>query len=225
MFARWTTLILLLPLLSVAGRCIDKDTIYRDGGGNLHIVGEIHNDTDQQGTEVVVAGTLLDGAGRVLATAQTPICPYELSPHAFSTFDIAFPNSAGIQPLRYEIHVTNGSVELGKLPPLQAKLSTLRAHRSGDTVAVNGTLSADPGFEGRYYGCAAFYDSREQMVREFSMIGLGTLTRANVKQDVDLDLPAVPTSAIKMRLWVVGPGATPLTSNYRAIVTDYVVIQ
>lgn len=225
MLARWTTLLFLLPLLCVAAKCVDADTIYRDSAGNLHIVGEIHNDTDQQGTDVVVAGTLFDGGGRVIATARTPICPFELSPHTFSTFDIAFPNSAALQPLRYEINVVSGTVELGRLPQLQAKLSTLRAHQSGDTVTVTGTLSADPGYEGRYYGCAAFYDSRGNVVRQLSMIGLGNLSRANVKQDLNLDLPGVPPGAIKMRFWVVGPGATPLTSNYRAIVTDFIVIQ
>jgi hypothetical protein len=219
------SLLLAAPLLLVAAKCVEHTTLYRDNAGNLHIVGEIHNETDIQGTELIVGGTLYDGAGNVLATAQTPICPSELSPHTFSTFDIEFQNSSAVpQPARYDVRPISGKTLTQALPPLHVTLSSVRAKRTPIGVEITGSIRAGQAYAGFYYGCAAFYNSAGDVIRQLTIIGFGTLP-ADVTQPIDVILPNMPTEAKTMRLWVVGPGESVLQSSYQAIMTDSITIQ
>src|SRR5437879_4201006 len=92
---RW--LLVLIPLIFFAGKCIDQDQLVRDANGNWSIVGQIHNDTDIQATSMVLAGKLLDGQGNVLAFTTAPPCPEELSPHSAAVFELNFANSSALQ--------------------------------------------------------------------------------------------------------------------------------
>ena len=70
--------LLVLPLLLMAGKCVDNETLYQDTSGDWHVVGEIHNDTDIWGADMTVGGDLLDADGNVIATTHAPLCPLEL---------------------------------------------------------------------------------------------------------------------------------------------------
>lgn len=215
----------LLTLLLLGARCIEHDTLYRDESGNLHIVGEIYNDTDVQGAQMVLGGTLYDGAGNVLATAQSPTCPYELSPHTRSTFDIEFRDSSGVpMPARYEVRAVSGKALTAALGPLHATLSNLKATRSGIGVEITGSIRAGQSYDGFYSGCAAFYSADEDVLRQLTIIGFGELP-ADVDQPIDVILPGMPAEAKTMRLWIVGPGDSPLQSNYLALMSDSVTIR
>lgn len=219
------SLLVFLPILLVAARCVEHQTLYRDASGNLHIVGEIYNDTDVQGAEMILGGTLYDAAGNVLATAQTPTCPYELSPHARSTFDIEFRDSSGLpMPARYDVRPISGKALPQPLPPLKATLSSVRAARTALGVEITGSIQASQGYDGFYYGCAAFYNAAADVVRQLTIIGFGDLP-AGVPQSIDIIMPQMPAEALSMRLWIVGPGSNALDSNYMALMTDSIPIQ
>lgn len=219
------SLLVFVPILLVGARCVDHQTLYRDDRGNLHVVGEIYNDTDVQGVDIVVGGTLYDAAGNVLASDQALICPNELSPHTRSTFDVEFHNSSGVpMPARYDVRPISGKTLATSLPALKTTLSSVTARRSGGSVEVKVSIRATQGYEGFYYGCLAFYNAASDVVRQDTIIGFGDLP-AGVPQSIDMIEPQIPTEARNVRLWIVGPGASVIQSDYMAFMTDSIPIQ
>jgi hypothetical protein len=212
-------LIVLAPLLLVAAKCIENDALYRDEAGDWHVVGEIHNETDVQGVEMMLGGTLFDASGNVLATAQAPICPFELSPHTFSVFDVQFFNSANVEePDRYEIHAVGGRALPAALPPLDVSLTNFTASRAGDTVTLIGTIRMRAAYSGEFSGCVAFYDGGGRVMRQVTVIGFGALPK-DKPQELHLPLPLIPDDAVTVRFWLVGPGSEPFKSDYAAATT------
>jgi hypothetical protein len=208
----------------MAARCIENTSLRRGSDGDWHIYGEIHNETDVQGAEILVVGTLLDADGNVMATGQTGICPFELSPGTFSVYDIAFHNSAALpQPASFKVNVLSGKALEAALPPLDATLQNLDATRSGDTVTITGSVRANKNYPGDYSGCAAFYDGGGKVVQQITIFGFGGLTAGDT-QPLELPLPLVPADASSVRFWIVGPGSEPLESNYRAVMSGSIAI-
>jgi hypothetical protein len=216
---------LCFALFSLGARCIENDSLRRSEiDGDWHIYGEIHNETNVQGVEIIVQGTLFDAQGNVLATGQAPICPYELSPGSFSGYDIGFNNSAGIpQPASYKINVLSGRALTSPLPALDATVSGLQAERDGDTVTITGTVRANRDYPGDYAGCAAFYDSAGKTVMHWTIFGFGALEE-DVSQPLELPLDFTPAAATSVRFWLIGPGSEPLESNYAAVVSGLIPI-
>jgi len=216
---RW--LIALAPLLLIAARCVENETLYRDSNGNWTLVGEMYNDTAVQGAEMVLGATLYDSAGNALVSGQGPICPGELSPNSLSTFEITFFNSASIaQPTRHEFRVVNGKALDAPLPPLDASVTGLSATQSGDTVTLTGTVRANRTYAGDFSGCAALYDGSGRVIRQITILGFGEMP-ANKNQELELPLLVVPEADVaSARFWLVGPGSAPFASDYAAVVSD-----
>lgn len=216
--------LLTCSLFFLAAKCVENDTLRRGPDGDWHIYGEIHNETDVQGVEIIVQATLFDGDGNVLATGQAPICPYELSPGQVSVYDIDFHNSASVpQPANYRINVMSGKALASALPQLDADLTDLSASRSGDTVTITGSVSANQNYPGDFSGCAAFYDSAGTVIQQFTVFGFGALP-SGVSQDLELPLPQIPGDAQTVRFWLVGPGSSPLSSDYVAVMSGAIPI-
>jgi hypothetical protein len=224
---RYATLALILAagsLFLLGAKCIENDSLRRGEDGDWHIYGEIHNETQAQGAEIVVVGTLLDANGNAIATAQAPICPFELTPGTFSGYDIHFHDSENIpQPASYKINVLSGKVLPGPLPHLEVTVTDLDAERVGDQVFIRGDLRANQPIEGDFKGCAGFYDAAGKMIQHVSIFGFGPLPSGNT-QPLELPLPLVPDAAETVRFWLVGPGDL-LSSNWRPIISDHIPIQ
>jgi hypothetical protein len=217
-----TLAVLLLAAVGVLGaKCIENDALRRDSTGDWHIFGEIHNETQVQGAEIVVLGTLLDAAGNTIATAQTPICPFELSPGSFSGYDIHFQNSQALQPASHRVNVIGGKALPGPLPMLEATVTDLEARRDAqvdELVHITGKVRALMPISGDFSGCAAFYNAAGKVVSHWTIFGFGPLPSGSA-QDLEFSLGFVPDEATSVRFWLVGPGSEPLRSNYQAVLS------
>lgn len=73
-----------LPL----GLEISSDSLYVDGGGRLHVVGEIKNIGEQTATHIKVIATFYDETGKVVASEFTFSDPDDLDPDQSAPFEI-----------------------------------------------------------------------------------------------------------------------------------------
>jgi hypothetical protein len=89
-------------------------------------------------------------------------------------------------------------------------------------VDITGSIKASPGYEGFYYGCAAFYNAAGDVVRQLTILGFGDLP-AGVPQSFEV-IMSIPAEVLTTRLWIVGPGANSLDSDYAALMTDSIPI-
>jgi hypothetical protein len=213
-----------VALGALGAKCIENDSLYRDEDGDWHIVGEIHNETQVQGAGMIIGGTLFDAQGNVLATAQAPACPMELTPGTFSVYDVEFFNSDNVpQPASYKLNVLAGKALPAPLPVLEATVNDLAAERSGDTVTLTGTIRVLRPYDGDFYGCAAFYDGAGKVNRQITIIGFGDIPDGD-PQPLELPLPRIPNSAQSVRFWLVGPGSEPLASDYATAPSELIDI-
>ena len=221
-------LIAFVPLLFVAARCIDNETLYQDSTGDWHIVGEMHNETDIQGAGMVLSGTLFDGADNVLGTAQVAACPMELSPHSFIGFDLHF-QYAGAKPARYEVRAVKGRALEQALPSSGLSLEEFGAASAADGIHISGTVTSTRTYTGILTGCAAVYNSAGRVITHFTLVnfGLNRPLTAGDAQPVAFTLPEflVEPGATTVRLWLAGDSATPFESDYAFVMTDSIPIQ
>ncbi|MBI5289866.1 MAG: hypothetical protein HY873_12915 [Chloroflexi bacterium] len=221
-------MVALAPLLLIAARCIDNETLYQDASGDWHIVGEMHNETDIQGAGMVLGGTLFDAEGNVLDTTQVAACPMELSPHSFIGFDLHF-QYAGSRPARYEVRAVNGRALEQALPDSGLGLQDFEAASASDGLRIGGTVTSTRTYTGILTGCVAVYDSAGRVITHFTLInfGLNSPLTAGEPQPVMFTLPTsmVEPGGTAVRLWLAGDSATPLESDYAFVMTDSIPIQ
>src|SRR5439155_3586952 len=88
---RVATLLMLVVAgaMALGARCIDRTSTYVDADGYTHITGEMVNDTNVQGTKIMLVGTLFNGDA-VVAQKVSPTCPPDTQPNNQTTFDIRF---------------------------------------------------------------------------------------------------------------------------------------
>lgn len=222
---RTLPLLVFASLFLLAARCIDNETMYQDGSGDWHVVGEMHNDTDVWGAKMMLGGTLMDNDGNVLATGQAPACPFELASHGSSVFDVQFFHSSDLHPTKYDVRPIDGKSLDQPLPPLQVSLAAFAAKRTSSGVTITGTIRANKAYSEQFGGCAAFYDGAGKVVRQITIFGFGTLP-ANVDQPLTLPLPDIPGDASAVRFWLTESSvADRLSSDYGAAVTGNVAIR
>jgi hypothetical protein len=222
----FAALLLTMPLLLVAGKCIDNETLYQDSAGDWHVVGEIHNDTDIWGADMELGGDLLDASGNVIATTQAPVCPLELKAHSFDGFDLHFPRSAGLHPTSYAIHVIAGHALDHPLPDSGLSLTGFTAKKESAGINISGTVATTHTYRRVLTGCIAFYNSDGKVVMHITAINFGlTLPLvAGAPQPVSFTIPDVPTAATSIKLWLAGDSDTPLASDYAAVMTGSIAI-
>jgi hypothetical protein len=161
----------LTAALGLAGKCIDRTSVYVDADGYTHLVGQMNNDTSIQGTSIVLRGTLYDAQDNVIATKDAPTCPPDTQPNTQSLFDIRFDNP-GVPPhARYTVQAISGKAMSAALPDPDVVILQNEAIRyegippiPGFPITDNDVLfrfgvrnrgdHAYPGIQ----GCAAVYD-------------------------------------------------------------------
>ena len=222
---RMLPLLVFAPLILLAAKCIDNETMYQDNLGDWHVVGEMHNDTDVWGGNMMLGGTLMDDAGNVLATGQAPACPFELAAHGISVFDVQFFQSFGLHPTKYEVRPIGGKSLDQPLQPLQVSLTAFAAKRTSSGVTITGTIRATKAYSQQFGGCTAFYNAAGKVVRQITIFGFGKLP-SNVEQPLTLPLPDIPDDATTVRFWLTeSSDADPLSSDYGAAVTGTLTIR
>jgi hypothetical protein len=223
---RW--LLLLAPLLLIAAKCIDNETLYRDSSGDWHVVGELHNDTGVSGAGMLLGGTLYDDAGNVLDTARTGACPMELPPHSFTAFDMHFNYSAAARPARYDIRPVDGRALKDPLPDSGLSLNGFKAQWSDKGVSISGSVHSTHAYTRPLVGCAALYNAAGKVVTHFTLINFGlTLPlNAGTSQPVAFTLPPtlVEHDATSLRLWLAGDSDVPFESDFAFTMTGSIPI-
>ncbi len=224
---RWAALLLFVPLLLIAAKCIENETLYQDASGDWHVVGEIHNDTDVWGADMLVGGQLLDASGSVIATTQAPVCPLELAPHSYDGFDLHFRGSGALRPTSYAIHVIRGHALTQPLPDSGLSLNGFAAKKVPSGINISGTVSSTRTYSRVLTGCIAFYNAAGRVVTHITAINFGlTLPLvAGTPQPVAFTIPGVQPDATSVRLWLAGDSAIPLASDYAAVMTGSIPIQ
>jgi hypothetical protein len=114
---------------ALAARCIEKPYTYVDSEGYTHITGRMVNDTDIQGAQLMLRGTLYDAAGSVVATKDQAPCPPDLKPYSEVSFDIRFDNP-NVPPWdRFDVRPISGQALPGPLPDPDVVLFSAQAVR------------------------------------------------------------------------------------------------
>lgn len=188
-----------LLLFATGARCVERDTVRRDRDGNIHIYGELFNETGVQGVDIGVEGSLFDAAGELLASATAFTCPGELSPGKPVVYDIAFEASAGLpNPASHKVNVARGAARPAPLPELTTA-PVVSVRLIGSLIHFKIELAPQPGIAGEYYMCGALYDSEGNVVGvPLPQRGIG-----NPAEGIDSLLLAEPLpGAVSARVWV-----------------------
>jgi hypothetical protein len=241
-------IVVALGVLAVSARCIENTRVYVDGDGYTHIVGEMYNETQIQGTAIMLRGTLLDGAGNVIATKDAPICPPDSQPGKQSMFDIRFDNPNLPPHASFKVNAVGGKVLPQPLPDpnvLVLQTDAIRLinvppfipdfpYKDGDVLFYFGIRNRSANIYSGAQGCAAAYNNAGQIVQTssssfFSIGPDGEISDAvwanNQRLDVYMDVLDVPPEAAYVRgwLWIGREGDT--TSQYQFIMTPPITIQ
>lgn len=240
-------LLLCAGVLAVAARCIDRTSTYVDADGYTHITGEMVNDTDIQGTQIMLQGTLFDANGGVVAQKVAPTCPPDTQPHQQTTFDIRFDNPNVPPWTRFEARPISGKAQSSPLPDPQVVLFFSDAIRFTSPPLIPGLpiSTKDVYFTFRLrnqssntynglQGCAAIFDSAGNVVfvtsEELTQQNTdGTIGPAVVGPqalgDVFMLAKNVPVGPVQVRVWLwFGPKGAP-TSQYQFISTGMITIR
>ena len=175
----------MLGFIAVAGlgaRCIEKPYAYTDAEGYTHITGRMVNDTNIQGAQLTLRGTLYDAAGNVLATKDAAPCPPDLKANSEVIFDIRFDNP-GIPPwARFEARPIAGLALEAPKPDPDVVLFSSAAIRIENIPFAPGILPFDSddvlfGFRIRnrtdnaypIQGCSAVFDNQGNIIHAQSV--------------------------------------------------------
>src|SRR3990172_7618230 len=155
---------LLLASLSVflmSAKCIENDTVRRGINDDWTIFGEIHNETDVQGVQMLLQGTIFNDAGNVVGVAQAQTCPSELSPASLSVFAIRFNDSEAVgQPARHQVNVLSGKALEEPLPLFDATVSNASVVvENGADLRYSFSVTPAQQYTGNVITCTAWYDA------------------------------------------------------------------
>jgi len=241
------TLLLCAGVLAVAARCIDRTSTYVDADGYTHITGEMVNDTDIQGTQIMLQGTLFDANGGVVAEKVAPTCPPDTQPHQQTTFDIRFDNPNVPPWTRFEARPISGKAQSSPLPDPQIVLFSSEAIRFVVPPVIPGFPITDKdvffAFDVRnqsnntyagVQGCAAIFDQAGNVV----FVDSAELVQENPDKSIGpamlgpQELTSIfwraknaPKGPVQVRAWLwFGPKGAP-TSQYQFVSTGMITIQ
>jgi hypothetical protein len=207
----------LVPLLLVAATCVHNETLYRDDKGDWRLVGEMRNDHEVSGADILIRGSLFDGSGSLIATADSMTCPTELPAHSTISFGLHFINSADRDPASYDVRVIGGHALDEALPDSGLSLDGFTARRMPGGIIIVGQV-ANGG--ARTYvsaptGCAAFYDANGRVITQLTLENFGVTLpiRAGSSQRVNVPLADgfVAPGAVSVRLWLAANNEPAVT--------------
>lgn len=240
-------LLLALGAFALGAKCIDRTSTYVDADGYTHITGEMVNDSNIQGTNIMLRGTLLDDAGNVVATKDAPTCPPDTQPHQQTAFDIRFDNPSVPPWTHFNVRPISGKALEAPLADPKVTLQFADANRYTSPIVVPG-LTISPkdvrlSFQLRnqtnntydgLQGCAAVIDQHGNFVFVVSKELLqqnedGLLGPAVVGPQalgiVTMIAPDVPAGPVQVRAWLwFGKKGDP-TSAYQFVATGLITLR
>jgi hypothetical protein len=241
------TAISALAIAGIGAKCIEKAYVYVDSEGYTHITGRLVNETDIQGTNLVLRGTLLDGAGNVIATKDQAPCPPDLKPYSETMFDIRFDNPNVPPHASFKVNMVSGKALPAPLPDPNVVIFTSDAIRFTGIPFQPGILPFDEsdvliGFQVRnrtdnlypVQGCAAVFDQQGQIIYGQSVElvrfdeDFGAIPAVTQPQElafVTLIAEDVPSGPIQVKAWLwFAPKDSP-TSQWQWIESGFITIR
>jgi hypothetical protein len=205
------------------------------------------NDSNIQGTNIMLQGTLLDDAGNVVATKTAPTCPPDTQPHQQTVFDIRFDNPNVPPWTHFEVRPISGKALGAPLPDPKVVLQFADAIRYTSPIVLPGfeisTKDVRFAFQLRnqtnntyagVQGCAAVYDQHGNIVfvNSSEIIQInddGSIGPATIDPqwlgDVFMIAKNVPVGPVQVRAWLwFGPKDAP-TSQYQFVTTGMITIR
>jgi hypothetical protein len=205
------------------------------------------NDTDIQGAQLMLRGSLYDAAGNVIATKDAPPCPPDLKPYSEIMFDIRFDNP-GIPPhARYDVRPVSGLALPARKPDPDVVLFSSQAIRFENIPFAPGILPFDSndvlfGFEIRnrtnnsypIQGCSAVFDNQGKIIHAQSVELVQFDEDFNVSPAVlypqelsfvSMIADEVPRGPIQVKAWLwFGTKGSP-TSQWQYVETGLITIR
>lgn len=237
----------LVALMALGARCIERTYTFVDKDGYTHITGLMVNDTDIQGTRVMLQGTLRDAAGNTVATKVQAPCPPDTQPHSQILFDIRFDNP-GVPPFSsFDVRPISGIVLDAPLPDPNVVVLATEAERLQGVPPIPGLPISDNdvfitfGVRNRsghpYQGmqaCVAVYDSFSHTIAVkttelISIDAAGHIGPATMGSEAPGDVFAivkdVPTGPTQVQAWLWFGNKADTTSQYQFVETPLITIQ
>lgn len=233
-------------LLALNARCIERTKMWVDQDGYTHITGEMVNDTDVQGAQIVLRGTLFDGAGNVIAIKDAPTCPPDTQPHHETAFDIRFDNPGIAGAAAFDVRPVSGRALDAPLPAADVVVLEQNAIRFQGVPPIPGLNITDNdvflAFGVRNRGaalagvqaCAALYDQQGNVIfvdqgelLELGPDGLPRPATLGSTSPVSIFhiIRGVPAGPVQIRAWLwFGAKGSP-TSPYQFFETPLITIQ
>ncbi len=215
----------------VSAKCIENDTVRRGIASDWTVFGEIHNETDVQGVEILLRGTLFNEAGDVVGVAQAQTCPSELSPGSLSVFAIRFNNSQAVgQPARHQVNVLSGKTLEEPLPFLDVTIGDVFAGvENGTNLSYRFSVTPDQEYAGDLIACIAWYDAAGEVVF-VDILSVGAAPQPGVPRDFnetahDYRPLFGEVASARLFVWIDNPDTAVLDSLYQAVVTDHIPVQ
>lgn len=235
-----TTVLVGAATFSLGARCIENTSVQQDADGFTHIYGEMINETDVQGSQIVVHGRLLDGASVPIAESDGVICPPTLDPHSQVVYDIRFPVPVNEAPASHDVRPIAGKALEAPLADPQVSIDHAGAVRTSPDSAfmIIQLTNSHTAAHGRLKGCIAVYDAQGKVVAA----GASQVVGVNLSNPEDIDfnptLPVNQRSAVAVALfqgvpatgttargwvWLEAPAA-PGTTTFKYIMTDQITL-
>ncbi len=232
---------------SMGARCIERTSIRVDQDGYTHIQGEMVNDTNIQGTRIMLRGTLYDAADNVIATKDAPTCPPDTQPNQQTAFDIRFDNPNIPPHARYDVRPISGVTLEQPLPSPDVVLLFSEAARYEGLPPIPGLGLTDDdvlfSFRGRnrsgntYFGvqgCSAVYDNQGNVIHvestELIQVGQDGYPEPATMDSAQpytalMIAEGVPKGSTQVRVWLwFGPKDAP-TSQWQFVATPMITIR
>jgi hypothetical protein len=206
-------------------KCIENDSLRRNASGDWVITGEIHNETDVQGLDMLLAGRI-EFPGGATREQQAYMCPRgTLSPGTFSVYTIAFPGTSSLpRPVRYSVNVSSGRASGERLRTLPGQFSDVNASRpapGADTVSTAATFTLENREQARirtsggafYNACIVLYSDDGDVVRTADTTQ-SSVFPGDTTLFVNTDFFGVAPDAAEARVffYLTDAGGTPITA-------------
>lgn len=236
-----------LAVLSLGARCIENTSVSVDENGQTHIYGEMYNDTEVQGSAILLNGVLLDANGGVIAEKSAPLCPPDSQPGKQSVFDIEFDQPNLPPHASYKVTAIGGKALNAPLPDPQVIVLQTDAiqligvpefpgfpFENGDVFFRFGLRNRSRTVYTGLQGCAAAYNNAGQVIStsadtfggfdEEGDFVAGQL-RFEAREDFLMFMGDVPSTAAYVRGWLWFGEEGAATSAYQFIMTGPITLQ
>lgn len=226
-----------LAFLAIGARCIENTSVQKDAQGYSHIYGEMINETDIQGSQIVVHGKLIDAAGAPIAETDAMICPPDLQPHSQAVYDIRFPAPVAPAVASHEVRPASGKALEAPLTDPQIELGySEAAGGDGAVIVAMGVFNRYEREHTRLRGCLAVYDLQGKVVfgGKVDVVSIDRLGDVHFNPSLRVNTPTllavaqfegVPASAVTARGWIWIESTTPGTSTFQYLMTDQLAIE